>query len=289
MRILLTGSSGYLGRHLAPMAAEAATALRHTYFGNAPPPLPGAVRLDVRDGPAVRALVQAFAPDVIIHTAGSSGRPTMAEVITQGAQHITAAAQAAGVRLIHLSTDVVFDGRQAPYREEDPLQPIHAYGRAKAHAEAIVSAHEDSVIVRTSLIYGLQEMDHGTAWLVNALRRQEPATLFVDQIRNPVWVVSLASACLELARLPYRGILHVAGSQALSRAAFGLRMLDWWGVTERAVLRLGPGDGERWPADCRLDISRAQALLVTPLAGVDDVLQAHGFEGPLPADPFKKH
>lgn len=280
MRILLTGSSGYLGKHLAPLAADVGTALAHTYFSNSPPAhVPGAHFLDVRDEQAVQTLAGAFAPDVIIHAAGSSGRPQMVEVIELGARHITAAAQLCGARLIHLSTDVVFDGQQAPYKEDDPPRPIHDYGSAKTRAEAMVSAHGDHVIVRTSLIYGLQEMDHGTAWVVDALQKGNPVTLFVDQIRNPVWVESLSMACLELAQLDYRGVLHVAGSQTLNRAQFGLRMLDWWGVTQRDTLQFGPGDGARWPADCTLDISRAQALLSTPLPGVDDVLEAHGGGG----------
>jgi dTDP-4-dehydrorhamnose reductase len=132
--------------------------------------------------------------------------------------------------------------------------------------------------VRTSLIYGLQEMDHGTSWVVEALRVGKRVTLFTDQIRNPIWVVSLGDACLELAELDYRGVLHVAGRQALSRAQFGLRMLGWWGVRRRDTLTLGPGDGERWPADCTLDVGRALGLLKTPLPGVDDVLRVHGFK-----------
>ncbi len=276
MRLLITGGSGYLGRHLVPLAVEQARALVHTYYSNEPPGVPGERWLDVRDGDAVMALMSAFHPDVIIHAAGSSGRPAMSEVIELGVQHVTAAARRVGARLIHLSTDVVFDGRQGPYREEDRLRPIHDYGRAKAQAEEIVARHADHVIVRTSLIYGLQQMDHGTSWLVDRLRKKEPVTLFVDQMRNPIWAISLSKACLELAGHDYRGILHVAGSQMLSRAEFGVRMLDWWGVSERSTLSFGPGDGERWPADCTLDISRAQALLATPLPGVDEVLRAHG-------------
>ncbi len=275
MRLLITGGSGYLGRHLVPLAAENARVLVHTYFSNEPPDVPGERRLDVRDGDAVMALVDAFQPDAIIHAAGSSGRPAMSETIELGAEHVTAAAMRVGARLIHLSTDVVFDGKHAPYREEDRPNPIHDYGRAKAQAEGIVARHANHVIVRTSLIYGLQQLDHGTSWLVDRLRKGQPVTLFMDQLRNPIWAISLSNACLELADHDYRGILHVAGSQVLSRAEFGLRMLNWWDVAERSTLSFGPGDGERWPADCTLDISRAQALLETPLPGVDEVLNAH--------------
>ena len=67
------------------------------------------------------------------------------------------------------------------------------------------------VIIRTSLIYGLQLMDRGTAWMVETLRRGRPVTLFTNQRRNPVWVETLCQACLELVTHEYRGILNVAG------------------------------------------------------------------------------
>jgi dTDP-4-dehydrorhamnose reductase len=271
-KVLITGGGSYLGQHLVPLAATmfdtSYTVFRHDPQHEAP-----GYQLDVRDATAVRSLISHLRPEVIIHTVGSNLGEDMAEVIVQGTRHVTAAAQDVGARLIHISTDVVFDGRHGPYAEDAPLTPIHAYGRAKASAEALVAAHADHVIVRTSLIYGLEGMDRGTAWIAAALRRGEPVTLFTDQLRNPVWVQTLCRACLELAGQNYSGILHVAGDQVLSRADFGLRMLDWWGVAERSALQFGLSDPERWPVNCTLDLGRARALLVTPLPGVDEVLQ----------------
>ncbi|HSM58764.1 MAG TPA: SDR family oxidoreductase [Candidatus Sulfomarinibacteraceae bacterium] len=273
-RLLVTGGSSYLGQHLLDAADRAGYDVLYTYF-NHRITAPGMGRqLDVRDGVAVRRLVADFGPEVIIHTAGSN-RPaeTMDAVIRQGAANVRAAAAACGARLVHISTDVVFDGQQAPYSENDPPSPIHDYGRAKAAAEQEVRRYEDHVVVRTSLIYGLERMDRGTRWIAEGLRAGKRVTLFVDQMRNPVWVQSLSHACLELAGLEYRGILHVAGAQRLSRAEFGLRMLDWWQIEARETLSFGPCDGERWPLDCTLDISRAGDLLQTSLPGVDDVLE----------------
>ena len=67
------------------------------------------------------------------------------------------------------------------------------------------------------------------------------------------------------------GVINIAGSQAMSRAEFGLKLLDWWQIYERDTLTIGPAD-KRWPMDCRLDLSLATNLLATPLFGVDDVL-----------------
>lgn len=274
MRLLISGGSSYLGQHLVPLARRQDGAqLLYTYFHHDPVQGEEGRQLDVRDDAAVTRLVTDFRPDVIIHLAGSN-RPaaTMDEVIRRGAEHITAAAMGCGARLIHLSTDVIFDGQQAPYREEDAPRPLHAYGRAKAAAEQIVSRHPDSVIIRTSLIYGLQKLDRGTGWVVEALKKGEPVTLFSDQIRNPVLADSLAQACLELAAHDYRGVLHVAGADRISRADFTLRLLSWWGIRAGAGLSIGPSDGRLWPRDTTLATGRARALLHTPFPGVNLLL-----------------
>jgi dTDP-4-dehydrorhamnose reductase len=296
-RLLITGGSSYLGRHLVPIAGVQHE-VRYTYYQNdlmgTQGKLPSqgrgqelrgtqegesggeregerAWRLDFRDGAAVRQVVTEWRPEVIIHLAGSNRSPDMTAVIEQGASNVAAAAALVDARLIHLSSDVVFDGRHAPYRESDPPNPIHEYGRAKAAAEAIVARYPNHVIVRTSLIYGRRLMDRSTEWIVAALREGRPVTLFDNQWRNPVWARTLSLACLELAQLDYRGILHVAGRQAMTRADFGLKLLDWWSIGERGSLIIGPSS-DAWPLDCRLDVSLAADLLETPLFGVDEVL-----------------
>lgn len=89
--------------------------------------------------------------------------------------------------------------------------------------------------------------------------------------RNPIWAESLSRACLELAGHTYTGVLNVAGRQVLTRANFGLKMLDWWNISERDNLIVAPSDGA-WPLDCELDLTLATILLETPLPGVDEVL-----------------
>ena len=274
-RLLITGGSGYLGRHIARRVAGGWPGeWRYTTFSADPLALPQGAPLDLRDGAAVARFVADFAPDAVIHTAGSNLTPDMAAVIIDGTRAVAEAAARAGARLVHLSTDSVFGGDRAPYDETAAPAPINDYGRAKAAAEALALAHPNAVVVRTSLIYGLAEMDNGTAWMAAALRAGQPVTLFTNQRRNPVWVETLVGACLELLDLPTTGVLNVAGRQTLSRAEFGLRLLDYWGVAERATLRLAEDSSGRWPVDCALDVSRATGLLRTPLLGVDEVIGA---------------
>ena len=277
-RVLITGGSSYLGRHLVPVIQTEHEVI-YTFLHNDPLQLESGYQLDIRDDTAVTNMVQSWRPDVIIHTAGSNRGEAMGDVIRLGTQHMCNAAQQVAAQLIHFSTDSIFSGNAPPYDETAVPDPVNEYGRAKADAEAIVQTYPHHIIIRTSLIYSLQEMDHGTAWMAEALQAGKPITLFNNQIRNPVWMDTLTAVCVELINHAYRGILNVAGKQTLSRADFSLRMLDWWQIKNRATLEIAPSKKGNWPLNCKLDLDRASTLLNTPLLGVDTVLQQKSLDG----------
>jgi len=276
--LLITGGSGYLGRHLAQQAA-ADWQVVATYFRH-PMPLAGCqvVPLDVRDGPAVARLLADLRPTAVIHTAYDMGSPeAMQSVIVEGTHFVAEAAAVVGARLVAMSTDVLFDGEHGPYCEADLPNPVTAYGRAKAEAERTVGRLcPEAAVVRTSLIYGFHPPDSRTRWVVDSLRSRQPITLFTDELRCPVWVEQLAAALLELAAgegEDLSGVWHLAGAQALSRYEFGVRLAHACGLDPSGIT---PGQsrdsGAVRPRDCRLEIGKAQARLRSPLWGVDEVI-----------------
>lgn len=242
MRLLVTGATGYLGSEL----------IRRTDAHGV-----STSDFDVRDTDATKRALAGF--DAVIHTAYRQDPPDAWSVNVDGSRNVARAARHA--RLVHVSTDVVFDGTLGrPYVESDKPSPPHEYGRSKAAAEAAVrEEHPDALIVRTSLLYGGEKASK------HELAARDPSlTFFDDELRNPIQFGDLAAALLELVARNLTGALHVAGVDAVSRCDFA-RLIT------RGDVRCAPAPPGR-PLDCRLDSSRARALLQSRLRGVTEVL-----------------
>lgn len=262
MRLLVTGGAGYLGSEVCAQAVERGWDVLATQF-QAPPAHGRAVRLDIRDADAAQRVLLRQGPDVVVHTAYvQTDEPT----IVKGSAAVAAATHRCGARLVHLSTDLVFDGEQgAPYDEDAEPRPVSAYGAAKLEAERIVArVHPEAVLVRTSLLYGKPGPQE-------ALALRDDVELFTDEIRCPTLVSELAAVLLELAELEVSGPLHVAAPEAVSRYELGRLLRARYGG-DPALVRGAQAPRVGRARNVSLDSSRAAALLSTRLRGVTEAL-----------------
>jgi dTDP-4-dehydrorhamnose reductase len=221
MRWLITGAGGMLGRDLqSVLSGSDVVALSRA-------------DLDISDLPAVRAALSGV--DVVINAAawtnvdGAEAAEAAATAVNGDA--VAGLASVAGSRLIHISTDYVFDGSaRAPIAEDTPQAPLNAYGRGKAAGEKAVLA-AGGYVVRTAWLYG----EHGPNFVKTMLRlAADRDTLDVvdDQVGPPTWSFALAQQLVALARSGAApGAYHgtAAGSTTwfgLARAAFELAGLD---------------------------------------------------------------
>jgi dTDP-4-dehydrorhamnose reductase len=207
-KILLIGSGGQLGcelkRSLCVQSALIAVDRR---------------RLDLSSVSAIQSVVRDCAPNVIVNAAAWTA-VDKAETETAGAQAINAIAPAVladealrlGARLIHYSTDYVFDGtKSTPYSENDSTAPINAYGQSKRDGElAILDSGADAVILRTSWVFGL----HGANFMKTMLRlgrERDEMSVIDDQFGAPTWTRHLADATALLSsKSPnVKGIFHL--------------------------------------------------------------------------------
>lgn len=273
MRILITGAGGLLGGRLCELLArehDVAGVIRRLGA-------PDGIRsraADLSDEAAVAELLRLERPDAVIHAAALADadicerEPDRARRDNVVATTLLASACGrTGVRLIAISTDLVFDGTRAFSDEATTPAPRMQYGRFKLEAEAAaVTECPGAVILRVGLVCGRGHGPRRTASeaLAFRLRRGEPVTLYEDEWRTPLGSDSMTDAVSAVLKRPNaKGIFHIAGAERLSRVRLGERVAAVLGL-DASLIRRAPQrshQGAPRPADVSLDTARARSEL----------------------------
>jgi dTDP-4-dehydrorhamnose reductase len=284
-RLLVTGASGFLGYN----ACRAAVAEGFDVFGaylSRPVSIDKVTfaRLDCTDPVAVRRTMESVRPDAVIHCAAMPD-PNSCELNPEDSRRVNVhasinvanACRGSGASLVYTSTDLVFDGEHAPYRETDPLGPVNTYGRHKAEAEAgMRRAYPDVTVCRMPVMFG----DPGPASksfiqpLMKNLRQGATIKLFTDEIRTPVSGKTAARGLLLC--LDKKGeTFHLGGRRPISRYDFGLLLCRAIGAIPALVLAVSRTTSTA-PASRARDVSlisdKAYALGYDP-GPLEDQLQ----------------
>jgi len=283
--VFITGGTGYLGERLLPIAAARARVVAGARNPKALNPVHNPEPMDLCDRSSVLDAVQRVKPNAIIHAAAINpgvNDALMAEVNAQGTQFIAEAAHQIGCRLVIVSTDMVHDGKKSPYSDNAKPTPVNDYGRSKAEGEKrAFDTHKNTIAVRTSLIYGLDSMDRGTAGFAQQLANGKTLTLFTDVLRQPVWRDALAESlvCLALDLTNETGVINVTGGDLTDRATFGELMLKFWHIpiAEGSIQHINAADQAQLasvPLNVQMSLERATALGL-PTPGLYEVLEQH--------------
>jgi dTDP-4-dehydrorhamnose reductase len=217
---MVTGANGQLGRALAAAAPVEIELITHDRQA-----------LDITNEAAVFAAVQAERPDVIVNAAAYTAvdraeeEPARAmEVNGHAVETLARAARDAGARLVHISSDFVFDGtRSAPYPPTAVPIPLSVYGRSKLAGE--VAAGSEALIIRTSWIYSATGHNFVTTML-RLMAQQRDLRVVNDQIGTPCFAPGLAAAIWQLAAGGVRGVVHYADSGATSWYDFAVAIQE---------------------------------------------------------------
>lgn len=282
-RALLVGGSSYVGRCLLQRLGLEGWDVWPTFFRHPQGLGSRAIRLDVRDQLTATVLFKEIRPDVVFHLAYDMG--DLEGSIVSGTANLLKAWRSAGCygSFILVSTDMVFDGEAAPYKEEDSPKPITAYGMAKRKAE-LLAGNAGAKVVRLSLVYGWNPPDPRTASLLRGLGGKGfDYPYFVDEIRSPIFLQDL---CMALGKMAAMGpqmpsILHLAGPQSLSRHEMACQVAEALGFGRGLVPKAKLVDfASVRPRDLSLDISKAKRLLSFKPRTIREALQGAALQGP---------
>lgn len=226
MKILVTGASGKLGCYL--MKGQGVQGCSRS----------GPHSFDLTD-PALESHLEVIGPQAVIHSAALSAihdclaRPEEADRVNhQASDRLGRWCSQRGVRLVYVSTDMVFDGESAPYDEASPALPVSEYGRSKLRGEQAVLA-QGHLVARVALMVG-PALGTGQSYydqLVGNLRAGKPVSLFQDEWRGMISYADAAEALLCLAHGSGSGVVHLAGPR-LSRFEMGSLLAARLGTPE---------------------------------------------------------
>lgn len=248
MNILVTGSNGLLGQAVSKVfiretdhdimltSAEDDSYVKdiHEYH-----------TLDITRKDDVKKLASEFMPDVIINCAAFTNvdlceteRELSWKINVDGVKNLIIAARMNNARVIHFSTDYVFDGKNGPYSEEDVPNPISFYGREKLASEnALKTSDVNHTIIRTLVLYGTGEKvkSNFVLWMIDRLKNNEPVNIVTDQISNVTMIEDLALGTMRIVERGCSGIYNIAGNDILSRYDFAMKVCEVFGYDKGLV------------------------------------------------------
>jgi len=210
MKVLVTGADGQLGQDLSDLLRAQGVGLV----------TPGLQQMDFLRPDSIAETIQAAAPDWVINCAAytrvdkAEDEPEAAFSINRdGARSVAQAASAVNAAMLHVSTDFVFSGEHdRPYREADATGPLNVYGRSKEEGEqAVQEACPDSIIVRTSWLYGARGQKV-VKTVLRLARERDELRIVSDQTGTPTWTRDLATAMWQLMQHRATGLFHYSNS-----------------------------------------------------------------------------
>ena len=229
MKVMIVGENGQLGKTLMHTAPSTVTAFALD--------IPD---FDITDGDQVDQTVGAEKPAVIVNASAYTAVDRAEEdvelsfrVNATGPRHLALAAKKIGARLIHVSTDYVFDGSACtPYAPDAPCSPLGVYGKSKREGECnVLDVLDDAVIIRTAWLYS-QYANNFVKTMLRLMKEKPELKVVADQIGGPTWATTLAGAIWQIVAKPdLKGILHWTDAGVASWYDFAVA------ISEEAVAR----------------------------------------------------
>ncbi|MCK5685065.1 NAD(P)-dependent oxidoreductase [bacterium] len=261
-KLIITGASGFLGRKLCLQAVKNWNVYglihKHIFSQNGVTVL----KIDLTSLSDLKKFFLNIKPDALIHTAAISDPNFCQEnpeqsfkLNVESSINLSILCSDLEIPFIFCSTDLVFDGLNPPYSENDIVCPVNTYGKHKVLAEkGIIKIYADSLICRLPLLYGYPESgNRGLKKMLTDLENNRTVKLFSDEYRSPVSAESAATGILELLG-KNSGLLHLGGRESISRYDFGLLVAELYNYSSDLIEKILQLDVPM-PAPRSIDVS----------------------------------
>ena len=281
MRILITGAFGQLGHALQSVLSKKSN-YELICTGRKIKKGQEGIPLDIRNQVVFKELINTTAPDILVNLAAMTNvdacelNPKLAgEINVAGLEHICDSFKG---KIIHLSTDYVFDGTSGPYKEDDPLNPISIYGKTKLASEHILLEKDiKNLVIRGNVLYDYSP--HTSAsflnWVVSSLKGNQEIKVVEDQFNNPTWTRSMSDIIELSIENDLEGIIHWGDSVHISRFEFAKLIAKKFSLNEsliKPVLTSELNQPARRPLQSGLSTEKLVNMLDIIPPSIDDCL-----------------
>lgn len=291
MKILITGSNGLLGQKLLHSISISKNDLHgcdlaestlveeidFNYFKH-----------DLTEPKKTIEKIKLIQPEVIIHTAAMTDvdqcevdREQCWKINVKATESVLKGAARIQAKLIFISSDYVFNGKNGPYDEDDLPDPIGYYGKSKLAAENIIrGSNIDWAILRTIVLYGTGKTIRScfVTWLLKKLRAGEKVNIVNDQWGNTTIVDDLCSGIKRVIKLNVSGILHIGGRDFMTRYEFARRIADYFELDGNLITPIPTAQLKQKaprPYKSGLKINKAERELYTTFRTVEESLSLY--------------
>ena len=280
MKILITGAFGQLGAILSEKLNKFNEVIK---TGRKLPEGETGMNLDICNKIILKDILQISKPDILINLAALTNvdlcekKPTLAkQVNVVGVENIC---DVFSGRIIHLSTDYVFDGKKGPYKESNRTCPISVYGKTKLESENIILNHNSkNLIIRTNVIYGNSKNTKASFlnWVVESLTKKNKIDVVNDQYNNPTYSKSIANVICLCIKDNIKGLYHWGDKEFLNRYSFALKIAKKFNLNEKLINPVSTADLNqvaKRPLNSGLISEKLKNILNVKAPSIDECLE----------------
>jgi len=246
-RILVVGANGMLGQSLCRFYSKQNNVQLFACSLDEEPVFNGIdySQCDLTKRESIKKVVFGFYPDCIINASGYTNvdlseteREEAWKVNVKGVEYLSEAARILDVRIVHISSDYIFDGRNGPYSENEKPNPLGYYARTKLASENVLKISGVLfTILRTNVLYGSYsncKLDF-VRWLINSLKEGKEVRIVTDQFNNPTFVDDLVQGISKVIEYNKTGVYNIGGKEFLSRYEFSEIIADFFGLDKSLI------------------------------------------------------
>ncbi len=243
-RILVTGASGLLGFHFAWQASQKAEVIGITHSQELVNTPFQSVKMDLSQPGMGEKIITQYKPDVLVHCAALANvdacdlQPELADRMNAALPgELAESAEKNSVRMVHISTDAIFDGNKGNYREDDEPNPLSTYARTKLKGEqAVLQTCPDAIVARVNFFgWSMSGKRSLAEWFISNLAAGRVVNGFTDIFFCPLEVSQLCEFLQMMLEKDLKGLFHVVSSESISKYAFGVKLAEAFGFESKLI------------------------------------------------------